>query len=88
MLPALERGPTLIEHGLAEGWPLAPELVTCPLRFVWGTRDRLLAWPPAAARYRAWFRHAEWIELDGVGHCPQLDAPLETAQLILGLTAA
>jgi pimeloyl-ACP methyl ester carboxylesterase len=26
-------------------------------------------------------------ELDGVGHCPQLDVPLETAQLILGFTA-
>jgi hypothetical protein len=25
--------------------------------------------------------------LDGVGHCPQLDVPLETAQLILGFTA-
>jgi pimeloyl-ACP methyl ester carboxylesterase len=31
--------------------------------------------------------HADWIELDGVGHCPQLDVPLETAQLILGFTA-
>jgi hypothetical protein len=26
------------------------------------------------------------VELDGVGHCPQLDVPLETAQLILGFT--
>jgi len=26
--------------------------------------------------------------LDGVGHCPQLDVPLETAELILGVTAA
>jgi len=25
-------------------------------------------------------------ELDEVGHCPQLDVPLETAQLILGFT--
>jgi hypothetical protein len=24
--------------------------------------------------------------LDGVGHCPQLDVPLETAELILGHT--
>jgi pimeloyl-ACP methyl ester carboxylesterase len=30
--------------------------------------------------------HADWVELDGIGHCPQLDAPLETAQLILGFT--
>jgi pimeloyl-ACP methyl ester carboxylesterase len=30
---------------------------------------------------------ADWVELDGIGHCPQLDAPLVTAQLILGFTA-
>jgi len=28
------------------------------------------------------------VELEGVGHCPQLDVPLETAQLILGFTGA
>jgi pimeloyl-ACP methyl ester carboxylesterase len=55
---------------------------------VWGTEDRLLKWPSAAARYRdEWLPHADWIELEGVGHCPQLDVPLEAAQLILGLTA-
>jgi pimeloyl-ACP methyl ester carboxylesterase len=35
-----------------------------------------------------WLPHADWVELDGVGHCPQLDVPLETAQLILGWTAS
>jgi pimeloyl-ACP methyl ester carboxylesterase len=79
LLPAIEAGRT-------RGWPLDPEPVGCPLRFVWGTADRLLEWPSAAARYRAWFPQADWIELDGVGHCPQLDVPLETAQLILGFT--
>jgi len=80
--------PRMIEHALRSGWPLDPERVTCPLRFVWGTEDRLLPWPAAAARFRhEWFPHADWIELDGVGHCPQLDVPLETAQLILGFTA-
>jgi hypothetical protein len=40
------------------------------------------------ARYlHDWLPHADWIVLDGVGHCPQLDVPLETAQLILGLTS-
>lgn len=29
----------------------------------------------------------EWIKLDGIGHCPQLDIPLETGELILGFTA-
>lgn len=80
-------GEALIEYALREGWPLEhPERVDCPLRIAWGTQDRLLPWPRAAVRYREWFPQADWIELDGVGHSPQLDVPLETAQLILGFT--
>ena len=78
----------LIAHALREGWSLDAERITCPVRVVWGTGDRLLAWPSAAARFRDdWLPHADWVELDGVGHCPQLDVPLETAHLILGFTA-
>jgi pimeloyl-ACP methyl ester carboxylesterase len=77
----------LIDHALRAGWSLDAERITCPVRIVWGTDDRLLPWPSAAARFRTdWLPHADWVELDGVGHCPQLDAPLETAQLILGFT--
>lgn len=79
--------PPLIDLALRQGWVLDPAPVTCPLRIVWGTADRLLPWPTAAARYRSWFPTADWVELDDVGHCPQLDVPLETAQLILGWTA-
>jgi pimeloyl-ACP methyl ester carboxylesterase len=58
------------------------------VRIVWGTEDRLLPWP-AAARYRAeWLPHADWVVLDDVGHSPQLDVPLEAAQLIIGFTGA
>jgi len=71
----------------AGGWPLAPARIACPVRVVWGTADRLLPWPAAAARYRNWLAHADWVELEDVGHAPQLDVPLEAAQLILGLTA-
>jgi hypothetical protein len=36
-------------------------------------------------RYRQeWLPRADWFELEAVGHCPQHDVPLETAQLILG----
>jgi pimeloyl-ACP methyl ester carboxylesterase len=77
----------LIEHALRASWSLDAERITCPVRIVWGTDDRLLPWPSAAARFRGWLPHADWVELEGVGHCPQLDVPVETAQLILGLTA-
>jgi pimeloyl-ACP methyl ester carboxylesterase len=76
----------MIEHAHRHGWPIEPERITCPVRIVWGTSDRVLTWPSAAAKYRAQLPQADWIELDGVGHCPQLDVPLETAQLILGFS--
>ncbi len=77
----------LIEYARREGFDLDAEKIACPVRVVWGTDDRLLPWPSAAARFRnEWLPHADWAELEGVGHCPQLDVPTEAAQLILGFT--
>ncbi|MBS1878634.1 MAG: alpha/beta hydrolase [Actinobacteria bacterium] len=74
----------LIDHAEAHGWNLDAERVTCPVRLVWGTADRVLVPPAAAVRFRRdWLPQADWVEIDGAGHCPQLDHPLETAQLIL-----
>jgi pimeloyl-ACP methyl ester carboxylesterase len=81
-----EAGP-LLENALSEGWSLDAERIACPVRVVWGTDDRLLPWPSAAARYVAALPHADRVVLDGAGHALQLDRPLETAELILGLTA-
>ncbi|MEA2274921.1 MAG: hypothetical protein QOI98_3629 [Solirubrobacteraceae bacterium] len=79
----------MIEHAIGNGYSLEAEKVTCPVRIVWGTQDRLLPWPSTAARLRSdWLPHADWVELDDIGHYPQLDIPLETAQLILGFTTA
>ena len=61
--------------------------MTCPVRIAWGTADQLLQWPIAAVGFRELVPHAEWIELDGIGHMPQLDVPLETSELILGFTS-
>jgi pimeloyl-ACP methyl ester carboxylesterase len=73
----------LIDYALEGEWTLDAARIECPVRIVWGTADRLLPWPAAAERFRSeWLPHADWVELDGVGHAPQLDAPLETAQLI------
>jgi pimeloyl-ACP methyl ester carboxylesterase len=68
-----------------EGYSLDAARVGCPVRVVWGTADRLLPWPDTAERYRRdWLPHADWVTLDDVGHSPQLDVPLEAAQLIVG----
>jgi len=75
----------LIELALEVEWTLDAERIDCPVRIVWGTSDRVLPLPSGAVRFREkWLPRAEWIELDGVGHCPQLDVPLETAELIAG----
>jgi pimeloyl-ACP methyl ester carboxylesterase len=69
-------------------WRLDAERIDVLVRIVWGTEDALLPWPSAAERYRTrLLPHADWVVLDGVGHCPQLDVPLESAQLILGFTS-
>ncbi len=79
----------LLEYAEREGWSLDAERITCPVRVVWGTADKLLEWPSAAVRYREeWVPQADWVELDGIGHCPQLDVPLETVELIEGFTGS
>jgi pimeloyl-ACP methyl ester carboxylesterase len=85
---ALCQAPALIEYARGGDWSLDAERIACPVRIVWGTGDRLLPWPSAAKRFRdEWLPHAEWVELEGIGHCPQLDTPLEAAEIVLGLTA-
>jgi len=84
---ACPRAADLLDRAGEIDWTLDAARIDCPVRVVWGTADRLLPWPAAAARFRRdWLPHADWVELEGVGHCPQLDVPLETAQLVLGLT--
>jgi pimeloyl-ACP methyl ester carboxylesterase len=78
----------MIAHALHADYNLDAERIACPVRIVWGTEDQLLSWPAAAVRLRDLLPNADWILLDGVGHCPQLDVPLETAQLILGFTSS
>jgi pimeloyl-ACP methyl ester carboxylesterase len=81
---ACEAVQPLIDYALTAGWQLDAQRIECPVRMVWGTADALLQWPSAAARFREeWLPNADWVVLDDVGHCPQLDVPTETAELIL-----
>jgi pimeloyl-ACP methyl ester carboxylesterase len=78
----------LLEYALRSDWDLDAERIRCPVRIVWGTADRVLPWPAAAVRYRdEWLPAADWVLLEGVGHCPQLDVPAEVAELIVSFTA-
>jgi len=77
----------LLELALRDGWSIEVEKIGCPARIVWGTADRILPLPASAAGYREQWPQADWIELEGIGHCPQLDVPLQTAELVLGFTA-
>jgi pimeloyl-ACP methyl ester carboxylesterase len=75
----------LLEYADREGWRLDAERIECPVRIVWGGADRILQLPVAAVRFReSWLPQADWVELDDVGHCPQLDVPAQAADLILG----
>jgi pimeloyl-ACP methyl ester carboxylesterase len=76
----------MLAFAASDPYVVEAEWIDCPVRIVWGTADQLLPWPAAARRLRRVMPHADWIELEGVAHAPQLDVPLETAQLILGHT--
>jgi pimeloyl-ACP methyl ester carboxylesterase len=78
--------PALLHYADQHDWNLEAERITCPVRIIWGTEDRILPWPAAAADLQAKLPQADWVVLDGIGHCPQLDVPLEAAELILGFT--
>jgi len=60
--------------------------IDSPVQIVWGTKDRILPWPGYGERFRQMTPQAQWVELEGLGHCPMLDdAPL-TTRTILALT--
>ncbi len=76
--------PQMIETARRDGFELEADRIECPVRFVWGTEDKLLRWPDTAVRFREWLPKAEFIEIEGAGHCPQLEVPIEVAELIAG----
>jgi pimeloyl-ACP methyl ester carboxylesterase len=57
--------------------------IDSPVQIAWGTKDRILRWPAYAERFRRMTPHAQWVELEGLGHCPMLDdAPLTTKTIL------
>jgi pimeloyl-ACP methyl ester carboxylesterase len=78
----------LMEAILRDGPPEAFEGIDCPVRIAWGTQDRVISHRRYAKRLRDLIPTAEYVELDGLGHCPMVDDPPLIAGAILDVTAA
>jgi pimeloyl-ACP methyl ester carboxylesterase len=62
--------------------------VECPVRIALGTRDRLFDRPEHFAKLRRLLPDAEWVSLEGLGHAPMSDDPVQVSKTILEVTAA
>jgi pimeloyl-ACP methyl ester carboxylesterase len=81
---------------LASGRRVLPELrtpppdlaeIACPVLLVWGTCDRMVPHTGARVLIDA-LAGTELVLLDGVGHCPQLEATERLTELLLGFQAS
>jgi pimeloyl-ACP methyl ester carboxylesterase len=58
-----------------------------PVLLIWGTRDRMVS-HSGAERVAAALPETEVRLLEGIGHCPQLEAPDRVAELLLDFTGS
>jgi pimeloyl-ACP methyl ester carboxylesterase len=65
--------------------PFELERISCPVLLVWGERDRLVL-PRGARQLLEEVPNARLEMLDGVGHCPQVEAPERFARILLDFT--
>ena len=77
----------LLAESRAEGYPDIG-WIDCPTRIVWGTADRILPPTHLSSRFRRMVPQADWVEIPGAGHLPQIDHPERTAELVLELSTA
>ncbi len=62
--------------------------IPCPIRLVWGDKDRLLPIQGYSERWRRILPGADWVVLQNVGHVQMYDDPRAVARAILQFTAA
>jgi pimeloyl-ACP methyl ester carboxylesterase len=67
--------------------PFRLERVECPVLLVWGDRDRMVTHRGARLVTEA-LPETTYELLEGIGHCPQLEAPDRVADLLLEFLAA
>jgi pimeloyl-ACP methyl ester carboxylesterase len=63
--------------------PFRLERVRCPVLLIWGTRDRMVS-HNGAERILEALPATEVELLEGVGHCPQLEATDRVVELLAG----
>jgi pimeloyl-ACP methyl ester carboxylesterase len=63
------------------------ERMSCPVRLVWGSHDRLLPLEGYSQRWRRVLPQADWVVLQGVGHVQMHDDPEAVARSILEVTS-
>ena len=80
---------------LANGRRLLPELhdclelerVRCPVLLIWGDRDRMVT-HAGSRRIMEALPDTTYVLLEGVGHCPQVEAPQELVDVLEDFLAA
>lgn len=72
------------ESGEAYG-ELGP--IDCPVRILYGTRDRIIRWPTHYRRLKRLLPTAEYLPLHGLGHLPMWDDPETVVRRILEISA-
>lgn len=65
---------------------LQPLHLPCPVRFVWGSADRVLPMHSYSEIWRRALPQADWVVLPGVGHVQMHDDPEGVARSILEIT--
>lgn len=75
----------LLDEAREDGYPDLGA-IDCPVRIVWGTKDRILPPKHLSERFRRMVPQADWIEIPGAGHLPQIDHPERVAELVLELS--
>ena len=63
--------------------PFELDRISCPVRLVWGDRDRMVK-ITGADRVLRECPDAQLERLEGVGHCPQVEVPERVAEILAG----
>lgn len=77
----------LLTESRRDGYPDLDD-IRCPVRIAWGTKDRLLPVETLSERLHRILPGAEWVDIEGAGHLPQIDHPELTTELILEVSTA